>query len=844
MLAQKLETNLSLNGMVGKDLPDKVVEHIFRQNIGKAIADVGDISYKDYADNKTPIKLEQITDAFCDNLIVYMLYPEEDLRKSKGNKAILNQTLLGNFNKIIRDAFVENNVRPTIINGKHTSKICKSNNLKDRITEEQLERASKLMGTTYNKKITRENDYLITFKVDLMDENLEKIMEHLPAILKQLEGKGIYLSDIDITIDYAGTLDKPELINYLTQHLGYRLQGEHQEGDRTILDNDRTVGTNCLTYIYNSKQATVRAKLYNKFVCQLTSPGGVCKEHITNFIDCPTKRLGEVFANDLANARGITRTEITIYIGTTLDYEEITEFMREAYEIIEKPLFYTVPLKNQYRAITERIQRLGNTLCIVDRTNRKFYTAYYANKITGKIVGTNTDYKTPNNTKTRKLSEEELDAFAEREFNDKVDKLQQCNAIAKIPLQILNIYYDNEGTVFTQQEAKIKLEGHCYPAPGRLRDEELIPSAFKDNNIVFALGTKRKDGYCELRDYPGLIPIETRTKEEIKRINKELENAILHNNAKEELKAVLLHTEEEVKEALANYLQAAEEANKAKELYELHKEAEQRETRRREMDEEEVLDYFRTTATSSSDLPAGDLELVCIKITAKEDCYIGLYKIEKEYYTCFLDAFCKKVLQRTFTTLTRTNVRGTIYLHSNQHLTLASKVLGLHKKGNSRYGSRDYSQYTNKVWVYAAKEEENTVILDNNLLSELKQKKEEKEAIVNLLPNPTKSIITSEPCPIKVVDCVKLEDCEDGELLHITKIYEVDYRKIKKYVMLDKKERYVVSSSFLEEKLITCNGIDTATIVIIKCLRQRTSKNNKKIMDVEIRVSKRLLTKS
>jgi hypothetical protein len=832
-----LQTNININGMVGKDLPDKVVEHILKQNIGKVIPDVGDIRYKDYADTKQLIRLEQITEAFCDNLILYMLYPAEDLRRSRGNKAILNNTLLGNYNKIIREAFVDNNVKPSIINGKNTVRICKSNNLKHRITQDQLDRATRLMGTTYDKKITMDIDYLITFKVDLMDENLKNISMQLPTILKQLEGRGIYLSDIDITIDYAGTLDKLDLIDYLTKNLNYRLQGEHTAGSRTILDNDKSVGTNCLTYIYNSRGATVRAKLYNKFVCQMTSPGDICKEHITNFIDCPTTRLREVFDNELAKAHGITRTEITIYTGNILDYTDLSNYMREAYDVINTPLFYSIPLKNQYKAITDRIEAQGNTLCVIDRTHKKFYTAYYANSITGKIVGTNVEYKTPNNTKTRKLNDEDLDTFIEKDFNNKIDRLQQCNAIKQIPMQILNMYYDNEGTLLTTQQARIKMEGYTYPHPGRLKDIETVPDAFRDNKIIFSLGTKKNAGLSELKDYPTIIPIETKTKQEIKRITTELENAILHNNARNELNAIILPTADDAREVLCNYLKAEAEAKQAREIYELHNKTEQQEIKRKLVDHINVELQFKKTATSTIEIPIGNIELVCIKLTAKEDSYIGLYLFEgMQYYTCVIDAYCKKVLEKSINLLTRTEYKGTEYLHNSTHLSLDSRILNLNKKAEARYGSKWYNQYTNKVRVYAATEPDNTVVIEPGLLKGLKQELDKKEADFKRLPRPSKHIIKNDRPPVKVKDCIKLEDCNEGELLKITEVYKLDYRRITKYIMLDEQERYILSSYFLEDKLNNNEQLDRATILFIKCLKTRCSKDNKKIMDVEIRI--------
>ena len=39
------------------------------------------------------------------------------------------------------------------------------------------------------------------------------------------------------------------------------------------MDNDNLVGRDCLTFLYKHGGITVRGKFYNKYVCQLRSPG-------------------------------------------------------------------------------------------------------------------------------------------------------------------------------------------------------------------------------------------------------------------------------------------------------------------------------------------------------------------------------------------------------------------------------------------------------------------------------------------------------------------------------------------------------------------------------------------
>lgn len=118
-------------------------------------------------------------------------------------------------------------------------------------------------------------------------------MKVLPEILEQLSIEHYYLLDFDITQYFAGTFSKEEMTRYLCKNYDFCLQGEYEKDFNIIVDNDKTVGKDCLTWLnYN-----YRAKIYNKFICQITSPG-VNKRignQIIDFINCPDDRLNNTF---------------------------------------------------------------------------------------------------------------------------------------------------------------------------------------------------------------------------------------------------------------------------------------------------------------------------------------------------------------------------------------------------------------------------------------------------------------------------------------------------------------------------------------------------------------------
>ena len=101
----------------------------------------------------------------------------------------------------------------------------------------------------------------------------------------------------------------------------YNCEDEYR--DHIIMDNDRSVGRNCLTFFYNN----CRYKIYNKFVHSLEVKNN--KQQIGNnireWVNNPEERLRETIKNSLDY--GCTRLEITFYAsdGNLPDIDTIHE---------------------------------------------------------------------------------------------------------------------------------------------------------------------------------------------------------------------------------------------------------------------------------------------------------------------------------------------------------------------------------------------------------------------------------------------------------------------------------------------------------------------------------------
>ena len=92
------------------------------------------------------------------------------------------------------------------------------------------------------------------------------------------------------------------------------MEGSNNDGDYVIMDNDKLVGKNCLTFIHNTEHGKVRYKFYNKFVQSIESPSvrGKIGSHIADWLYNPDEQLRNSINDSLDT--GLLRLEITFYI--------------------------------------------------------------------------------------------------------------------------------------------------------------------------------------------------------------------------------------------------------------------------------------------------------------------------------------------------------------------------------------------------------------------------------------------------------------------------------------------------------------------------------------------------
>lgn len=365
---------------------------LLRENLNddNLLTNIGDINYTEGEEKMD--SFIKITEPFCDNIMIVKITDSTDLI---GN--FLTKEACGSFNLYLRNKFSQK-----FKLSKHGVKaknplLYSSNTLTVNGVKQIIEKDIKIIEEKYK------NPVIVPYKIELSDISLSVLLEELPEILNQLSIEHYYLLDFDITQDFSGTFNKEEMIHYLCKNYDFCKQGDYYKKDfqKIIVNNNKTVGKDCLTWL----SSNYRAKIYNKFICQITSPGVNKKigNHIIDFIECPDDRLRQTFDTDLVKKHGLTRFEITIYNYENFYNENNNTFdpLKDCIDVLNdnKSYFsmapiYSVSISNMWKKLCDSLK---NSCCIVFDNLLQY--VYWGNKNTGKFTGLQIKLKNDNREK-------------------------------------------------------------------------------------------------------------------------------------------------------------------------------------------------------------------------------------------------------------------------------------------------------------------------------------------------------------------------------------------------------------------------------------------------------------
>ena len=306
------------------------------------------------------------SDKFVDNFLFYVYVPDYFVTAKK------TYTEVGHVNKHIRDMLDRYGLHKCKVKAVALSPL-----------KEKPSELDKVHGRLKTKETEETVYYVQEFKVACADKEYSDVLKFLRT--DEYKIRNIFLKDIGVTMDYAGSFDKDEVIQHLTTKKGFRVQGSANDANRTILDNTDQVGNNCLTYMETVDGLTARCKIYNKMVQMLESKSvrETVRQHWKDWVCQKDTRLAN--ARDLAKDRGLTRAEVTFYCKDTVPSDN---FMEDALllvtEYVPATIVYSTPFVGTWKAYCDAML---HSLAVIDRTRDVGLIVYTYNEMTRNISG-------------------------------------------------------------------------------------------------------------------------------------------------------------------------------------------------------------------------------------------------------------------------------------------------------------------------------------------------------------------------------------------------------------------------------------------------------------------------
>jgi len=315
---------------------------------------------------KDGIGFENVTEKFVDNFLLRVLVPDYNTENGMN-------IFIGTQNKTIRELLDTHGLTKCKVKAVGFTKLNGSippNDMLARMPQRNIEKEARFY-------------FYQDYKIACPNLPYHTVLDFIRNA--DYVGIGFFLKDIDVTIDYAGSFNKYEVINYLTSEAGFREEGVVKDALRTIVNNDTMVGRNCLTIMETIDGLKTRQKIYNKMVQMIE-----CKS-IRDAIGCHWKdwvcqkgtRLAD--ARDKAKDRGLTRVEVTFYTDSTVPSDHfIDSVLRGVVKYVPKSIVYSTP----YSAIwKEYCNIFKHSFVCIDCKEDISVIVYSCNEFTGNVSG-------------------------------------------------------------------------------------------------------------------------------------------------------------------------------------------------------------------------------------------------------------------------------------------------------------------------------------------------------------------------------------------------------------------------------------------------------------------------
>ena len=342
----------------------------------------GYLDYNRYGE-KDGQGFQECSETFIDNFLLRTVVPDYLTKKRCYTK-------IGSLNKAIREELEEFGIRNYTMKAVNNLYYVKITAIPEKMMDLVRERdLTKEKGTT--------RYFWQDIKVACPNEDPKLVLAFLRQ--RRYASLKVQVKDIDFTLDFAGSFDKHEVIQNMLETSEFRMERDDEVPfGRTIMDNDRYVGRNCLSYMDTSPGGcSVRCKLYNKMVQMLESKA-VAKSLGNNWRKWVDQSIKDhdtggrkdtrlVNAKEKASVRGLTRAEVTFNCGEHIPSEKDMDFvLHQITHFVPTFLVYSTPFSATWRAYCDTFV---HSLVVVERGPEKerALLVHTYNDVTKKVSG-------------------------------------------------------------------------------------------------------------------------------------------------------------------------------------------------------------------------------------------------------------------------------------------------------------------------------------------------------------------------------------------------------------------------------------------------------------------------
>ena len=609
-------------------------------------------------------------------------------------------------------------------------------------------------------------------KIDLANIDYASVIKYISneENLDKLNKEGIYVGDIDFTQDFKGVFNKKKLTEYLLS-IGYRLQKdehrndfeEHEEIKGTILDNNQHVSKNCLTFITTTETGKTRYKIYNKFVQCMESPSvrGKIGHHIKDWINNPEKVLQEAIPKSLET--GLLRLEITFYRNEelqTLTEKEIKREMATLRDVLVPEQIYHNPINEQWNLLCDKVK---NNLVIVDTDNKVAFVVIYQNRLTSKINGF---------------------------YVDKLDKLDN---IAKdftwnVPLTVI-LYNTKDDKISIQQDTYVKSKTK-QTLLSNGSDNFKVSFLRPDEHVEKTLNKPQNVGLLENDKVNLFIPERTWTIINKDTVFAQIDGPLLNYPTDGTIRT----QNRDIREAETSSTFQQKNADKIKKLEEINIEInKEAEVARHKLQIKKIIDSaFESRGTQKfKDIQDGTRMFIYgfkfVELSTFGQSCILIYSLDKRLkedtilYSIYATTNVKNYLEKSKHTYTETTYKGELRYATYDVISIAA----IEKDGYY------YNSSNNKCPCVK--------ILDINPNKQLAITKETKEQLHKM---------EDIPLSIKIKDCKKVEDLEEGKILEVR-----GYRSARGSLIVNLSGTYYIGSYWLKEIVLKQANNQTYNVI-------------------------------